>query len=47
VQVQARRRRANGAGSDAQAPLFSFNRHTPVNACTASQVFPTWCLSSA
>jgi integrase len=33
------RRRAGGAGLDTQAPLFTFNGRTPINPCTASQVF--------
>jgi integrase len=39
VADQAGRRRAGGAGPDAQAPLFTFNGRTPINPCTASQVF--------
>lgn len=39
VTQQAGWRRADGAGEDAQAPLFTFNGRTPVNPCTASQVF--------
>ncbi len=39
VTQQVRRRRAGGAGEDAAAPLFTFNGRTPVNPCTASQVF--------
>jgi integrase len=39
VTQQARRRRADGAGSDTQAPLFTFNGRTPINPGTASQVF--------
>jgi integrase len=39
VTEQARRRRADGAGPDTQAPLFTFNGRTPINPCTASQVF--------
>lgn len=36
---QVARRYADGAGADAQAPLFTFNGRTPINPCTASQVF--------
>jgi integrase len=36
---QAAQRRADGAGGDAQAPLFTFNGRTAINPCTASQVF--------
>jgi integrase len=39
VTQQAGRRRADGAGEDAAAPLFTFNGRTPINPCTASQVF--------
>jgi integrase len=39
VAGQAGRRRGDGAGEDAHAPLFTFNGRTPVNPCTASQVF--------
>jgi integrase len=39
VTQQAGRRRAGGAGEDAATPLFTFNGRTPVNPCTASQVF--------
>lgn len=39
VAGQAARRRADGAELDAAAPLFTFNGRTPVNPCTASQVF--------
>jgi integrase len=39
VSGQAERRRAGGAGQDPHAPLFTFNDRTPVNPCTASQVF--------
>jgi integrase len=39
VTQQVRRRRADGAGEDTATPLFTFNGRTPVNPCTASQVF--------
>jgi integrase len=39
VTQQAGWRRAGGAAEDAAAPLFTFNGRTPVNPCTASQVF--------
>lgn len=39
VTQQAAWRRAGGAAEDAAAPLFTFNGRTPVNPCTASQVF--------
>lgn len=39
VTQQAGRRCADGAGPDAQVPLFTFNGRTPINPCTASQVF--------
>jgi integrase len=39
VTQQVVRRCAGGAGDDARAPLFTFNGRTPVNPCTASQVF--------
>lgn len=39
VSQQVARRYADGAGADAQAPLFTFNGRTPINPCTASQVF--------
>lgn len=39
VTQQAGRRRADGAGQDPQAPLFTFNGRTPINPRTASQVF--------
>lgn len=39
VARQAAQRRASGTELDAAAPLFTFNGRTPVNPCTASQVF--------
>lgn len=39
INAQAAQRRAGAAKPDARSPLFTFNGRTPVNPCTASQVF--------